>query len=79
MSTLVPSLVRTWTPLLVGFLAGIPIINAAGVTSEQVSAFLTAGLSAVYYLVVRLVEQHAPQAGWLLGLPQQPVYREPAE
>jgi hypothetical protein len=74
---LVPSLVRTWVPIVVG--GAISWVATHGIqVSTQVQGALvtvmTAAIIAVYYTVVRLLEQKWPQAGLLLGSTSQPSY-----
>lgn len=73
----VPSLVRTWVPVVVG-----GFISWAATQSIQVSdqvqgalvTVLTSAIIAVYYTVVRLLEQKWPFMGLLLGSTSQPTY-----
>ena len=44
-------------------------------TSDSVIIALTAGLSALYYTVVRFLENHVSgRFGWLLGFAASPIY-----
>lgn len=75
-----PSVVRTLTPLLISYFSAWPVANLLGLDDDRVTSLVTAGLFAVYYLGVRLVEQYVyPRAGWLLGFPSAPVYVAPTE
>lgn len=73
------SLVRTLVPLVVGYLLGSPVaglLQDAGVTEAHLTTLATVLVTAVYYVVVRLAEEHLqPQFGWLLGLAKRPTYR----
>lgn len=77
MADLVPSLIRTYVPILVGQVAawlalkGVQLDDATVVAA---TAALSGLLSAVYYLVVRLLEQKFPQLGILLGSAKKPEY-----
>ncbi len=77
MADLVPSLIRTYVPILVGQVAawlalkGVQLDDATVVAA---TAALGGLLSAVYYLVVRLLEQKFPQLGILLGSAKKPEY-----
>ena len=77
MADLIPSLIRTYVPILVGQVAawlalkGVQLDDATIVAS---TAALGGLLSAVYYLVVRLLEQKFPQLGILLGSTKKPEY-----
>jgi hypothetical protein len=76
------SAVRTLVPLIVGYLVGLPlygqVIAALGVDSKTATERVTTAtafvLSAVYYLLVRALEQRWPSLGVFLGVPVQPNY-----
>lgn len=75
-ATLWASIVRTVVPLIVGQILGLLASwgIAGDLISEPLEAVLTLGLSALYYVAVRVLETHVkPQFGWLLGLPKAPV------
>jgi hypothetical protein len=73
-----PSLLRTIVPLIVGVLIGVPVVKALGISTDQLSELVTAGITALYWLAVRGLERYAgPQFGWLLGYAAQPVYVHP--
>jgi hypothetical protein len=87
--SVVPSVVRTVTPVIVAavvsYLFGLDVVknilDAFGVTVDQATTgftvTVTAVLTAVYYWGVRLLETYVkPQFGWLLGLSKSPVYEE---
>jgi hypothetical protein len=70
MNDLVTSLIRTWTPIIVGQIAGYLAATGIDVDANAIAgltAFLGALFSGLYYLVVRLIERKYPQAGILLG------------
>jgi len=71
---MLPSLIRTATPLLAGWLIGLGLIEWTGLSEADVSNLVTVLLSAIYYMVARLLEEAWPQAGWLLGLARKPAY-----
>lgn len=77
MADLVPSLIRTYVPILVGQVAawlalkGVQLDDATVVAA---TAALGGLLSAIYYLLVRLLEQKFPQLGILLGSAKKPEY-----
>jgi hypothetical protein len=81
LSDLVPSLVRTWVPVVVGgFISwaatqGIQISTGA---QGALIVVLTSAIIAVYYTVVRLLEQKWPAAGLFLGSATQPSYNAPS-
>lgn len=77
MSSLLPSLVRTVVPLIVGWLLSWPVTQSLGVTEPQVTAAVTAAVTALYYLAARVIEAYAPRVGAILvglGIPA-PSYR----
>lgn len=78
-SDVVPSLIRTWTPIAVGAVISWAATQGISVTSSTKSALvalLTAVISGTYYALVRVAEQKWPQLGWLLGTPTQPSYNQ---
>ena len=77
-ASLLPSILRTGVPLLVGYFAALPLIHALGLTDDQLVGVFTVLISGVYWLAVRLMEKVAPQFGWLLGYASPPVYAPPA-
>lgn len=72
------SLVRTFTPIIVGAVLGW--FTTAGITLDSefegaVTLLVSGVLSGVYYVAVRLLETYvAPRFGWLLGLAKAPEY-----
>jgi hypothetical protein len=75
MNPLVASVIRTIVPAAVGQVAAwaallnVPLTPAAEV---NLTAFLGFAFTAIYYLIVRVVEQQWPAFGILLGLPKSP-------
>lgn len=78
MKTLFDSLVRTFTPIIVGGVLGW--FTTAGIALDpEFEGALTLAVSGLfaglYYLAVRLFEIYvSPKFGWLLGLAKQPDY-----
>ena len=78
MKTLFDSLVRTFTPIIVGGVLGW--FATAGISLDpEFEGALTLAVSGLfaglYYLAVRLFEIYvSPKFGWLLGLAKQPDY-----
>lgn len=72
LKSLIPSIVRTVVPLVISVLVGWGFAETA--LTGPVTAVLTIVVTALYYIVVRLLEQHWSKIGWLLGYPSQPVY-----
>lgn len=79
---LLPSLVRTLVPLIVGWVLSLPLTPAVldllqvttGDATRALTAAVTAAVAGLYYLAVRLFEVHGrPRLGWLLGWASQPT------
>lgn len=75
-STLWASIVRTITPIIVGWIVGqlvawgVPVDEAF---QAAIDGVLTAVFAAIYYVIVRLLETYVtPKFGWLLGLAKSP-------
>jgi hypothetical protein len=75
MNALVASVIRTYTPIIVGQIAAwfilihVPLDPA---TVVALTAVIGGLLSAIYYTLVRVLEQQWPGAGVLLGLTASP-------
>lgn len=81
MNTLLPSLIRTYVPLAVSWIAGWLITLGIDVTTEQqamLANLFGAIVAALYYLVARVLEKQFPWATVLLGSPVQPAAYAPA-
>jgi hypothetical protein len=81
MTDALAGLARTAVPLLVGWLLGFKAVQALGLTEEQVTPLISAGVGLAYWLVVRVLEAYVtPRFGWLLGYAKAPTYKavEPA-
>lgn len=79
-STTVPSLIRTWTPILVGALISWLISLGISVSDEAQAGLvilMTAVLQGVYYTLVRWAESRWPWASRLLGSSQIPAAYTP--
>lgn len=77
MSIVIPSLIRTATPIAVGAL--LAWLTARGVDlpegAERVATeALVALLALTWYAVARALERAHPRWGWLLGHPSAPRY-----
>lgn len=75
MTVFVISLIRTNTPALVGALVGLLVSLGLQVPDDAVAgltAFLGFLFTALYYLIVRLLEEKFPQVGILLGYAKSP-------
>lgn len=64
------SIVRTWIPLLVGWI--VAQLTKANIEIDAVT--VTTVVTAVYYAAVRVFEARFPKLGWLLGKPKAPTY-----
>lgn len=77
MSDLVISVIRTVVPTVAGTLLAA-LAGADGEVDEATLASVSGGavalFTAVYYAIVRFIEQKYPQAGWLLGYKSKPKY-----
>lgn len=77
MKALWESVVRTVVPIAVG--AVVSWFVTAGIELDpqfegSLTILITAALTGVYYIAVRLFERYvSPKFGWLLGLAKQPV------
>lgn len=75
------SLIRTYVPIAVAavvtWLANVGVVLPDD-ASVQLSSFLGGLAGALYYTVVRWLEQRHPALGKLLGVDKQPTYDTPA-
>lgn len=74
---LVPSLIRTYVPIIVGTIAAFLTAHSMTLDPSSIAgltAFLSGLFNALYYLVARVLESRYPRLGWLLGSPKQPIY-----
>lgn len=81
LSNLVISAIRTYTPLLVGYVLTL-VAQARHIVIDSNSeaslvALTVAVLTAAYWTLVRLLERRWPKLGVLLGIPAQPKYTKP--
>lgn len=79
MNDFVTSLIRTWTPMLVGAVVSWLATRGVNLDPEAaagLAAFIAGLFSALYYLLVRLIERKYPEAGVLLGSTKKPNYKE---
>lgn len=75
------SLIRTYAPIVVGALAAWLLtlgVELDPQTQAGLIVALTGILQAVYYTLVRLLEQRWPWVGVLLGSTKTPTYTAPA-
>lgn len=69
-----PAYIRTFVPLIVGWLATLLAKYGFNVDGTLLQALVGAALGGIYYVVVRYLESHKAQFGWLLGVAKQPSY-----
>lgn len=75
MTDTAPSIVRTLAPLLAGWLAGLALRFGVHIDEATALGAVMPALSAAYYVLARLAEQHlAARWGWLLGWATAPTY-----
>lgn len=73
-ATLLPSVLRTVVPILYAMLVKWGVVNWLDVPSLLWENIITALVTTVFYIGLRLAERYQSQIGWLLGYAQQPVY-----
>lgn len=83
MKAVFESLVRTFVPIIVGGVVGWFVTRGIELDPEFETALtlaITAGLTGLYYVAVRLFETYvSPRFGWLLGLGKAPAYISPKD
>jgi hypothetical protein len=73
------SIVRTFVPPIVAVIITWATGLGATLDDATATAFVTAVITAAYYLVVRVLEVYvAPWFGWLLGAARAPAYKSNA-
>lgn len=75
----VSSIIRTITPSIAGWIiSAIVLLNLPfqiPATAENgLEGFLTFVFAAVWYFIVRALEEKWPKLGWLLGVAKKPIY-----
>lgn len=73
------AIVRTFVPILVGFVANLIARFGFHVNDAEIATEISTGVPVVYYAVVRKAEERWPKVGWLLGKPAVPQYREASD
>lgn len=76
MTNVTRSVVRTVTPIAVGFV--VSLLAHAGVKNPAAVSAIGSTSAAVYYTVVRNLEVKHPKVGRLLGALGAPTYPTPA-
>jgi hypothetical protein len=69
-----PAYIRTYIPLLVTVLGTWLAQHGLNIDGTLLQVVVGAALGAAYYAVVRFLEGHKAQFGWLLGVAKQPAY-----
>lgn len=73
----VVSYIRTYVPAAAGSIIGWAVANGLPVeksTQDSLTAVLIVAFIALWYALARVLEKRFPAAGWLLGVPRQPLY-----
>ena len=78
MTDLSTSIVRYLSGLAVGVVVAVLARYGLGDLSPQVTGLVAMLVAAAYGTLARVLEQHFPQLGWLLGKPS-PSYAKPAD
>lgn len=77
MNDYIVSLIRTWVPVGVGVvITWVANQLGADIDSVEVGMAVTGMVIAIYYAVVRKLEDRYPALGLLLGRQQAPTYDE---
>jgi len=82
MSQYLVSVIRTWVPIIVGWLVSQLLIIGVVIdddTSKLLESAISAVTIALYYAAARWLETKFPNAGVLLGYIRQPVYVDPTK
>lgn len=77
MMNVMPSVIRTGVPIIVGIavsFAATKGIHVSAETETQLAVLVGGAAAALYHWLVRLFEERWPRAGWLLGLARAPRY-----
>lgn len=69
-----PAYVRTYIPLLVVLLGRELSKHGFNVDNELLNVVVGIVVGAAYYAIIRALEAHKAQFGWLLGVAKQPAY-----
>lgn len=68
------SVIRTFVPLLVGWLLAMAARYGFDIDRATLTTVVQAAITFLYYTVVRVLETLRPKAGVLLGVPRAPTY-----
>lgn len=73
-ATLLPSVLRTVVPIIYAMLVKWGVVTWLDVPSLLWENIITAVVTTLFYVALRVAERYKSQIGWLLGYAQQPVY-----
>lgn len=73
-ASLLPSVLRTVVPIIYAMLVKWGVVSWLDLPNLLWENVITAVVTTVFYVVLRLAERYQSQIGWLLGYAQQPVY-----
>lgn len=76
MNNLLPSIIRTFVPIIVGLISTLGLRYGLDLDIEAFAELITALISLGYYAGARLLERKYPALSVLLGSQQQPVEYE---
>jgi hypothetical protein len=74
MSNFFISAIRTVVAVIAGAACSWLIRQGLSIDEAEVTAWLTPLAISGYYVVIRWLEVHVPQVGWLFGVAKQPGY-----
>lgn len=69
-----PAYLRTYVPMIVLILGKELAKHGLNVDGDLLQLIVAGVMAAAYYALVRFLEQHKAQFGWLLGYAKQPLY-----
>lgn len=72
-NTLLPSIIRTFVPIIVGLLSTLALRYGLDLDIDAFTELITALISLGYYAIARVLERKYPNLSILLGSNQQPV------
>lgn len=76
MSNLTRSIIRSVTPIVVGF--GASLLAHIGISQPAVVAAIGSAVAIAYGSIIRVIEQKHPKVGALLGAIGAPTYLSPS-
>jgi len=68
------SVIRTITPIVVGWIVLVGLKAGFNLDANDVAAAVYPVVAAAYYVIARALERRWPSFGWLLGSPRTPTY-----